>query len=145
MPRQLKHRKYSDMTEKLEYAKRFIQALRANQMATLPNQQIGKLLGVSSTSIFHYKNGEKIPSIENAIIQCKKLDVSLEWLMTGRGPMQCSPTENQDTYVSFRKIPSPAIQEIVDDLVNLDLQLNSHKLAIDIIKGAITLAHKVKK
>lgn len=47
---------------------------------------LSRAFGVSTTTIWHYLNGEKLPSIGRAVDIAGKLGVCVEWLLTGNGP-----------------------------------------------------------
>lgn len=47
---------------------------------------LGKAFGLSTTTIWHYLKGEKLPSMSKAIEIAGKLGVCVEWLLTGNGP-----------------------------------------------------------
>jgi len=72
--------------ERREFADRFNYAV---ERAGLPTAQVklGKKLGVSGPMAHAYKTGEKLPAMATAIRIAKLLDVCVEWLLTGRGPM----------------------------------------------------------
>ena len=46
---------------------------------------MAKLLGVSQATVSDWMNAIKMPGLEKLIEICLLLDVSLEWLGTGRG------------------------------------------------------------
>lgn len=47
---------------------------------------LAKAFGLSTTTIWHYLNGEKMPSMARAVEIAGKLGVCVEWLLTGNGP-----------------------------------------------------------
>jgi len=47
--------------------------------------EVGKMFGLSQPSYGDWLNGTSMPDIANAVIASKILNVSFEWLMTGRG------------------------------------------------------------
>ncbi len=71
--------KYSEFGERLR---------EACEAAGVPVTQpaLARLLGVSTTMIWHYLHGEKLPSMGTAINMANRLGVCVEWLLTGRGP-----------------------------------------------------------
>ncbi len=66
----------------------------ACEAAGVPATQaaLSRLFGVSTTIVWHYLNGEKLPSMAKAILIATKLGVCVEWLLTGRGPMHPPPS-----------------------------------------------------
>ena len=72
-----------------------------------------KLFGVSYATINDWRKGKKCPTMKNAIDIAMKLDICVEWLLTGRGrkhPDEHEPNgngNNGDTIVfDMRGIPS---------------------------------------
>ena len=47
---------------------------------------LARAFDLSTTTIWHYLNGEKLPSMAKAIEIAGKLGVCVEWLLTGNGP-----------------------------------------------------------
>jgi transcriptional regulator with XRE-family HTH domain len=56
----------------------------AGLSATQP--ALARAFSLSTTTIWHYLNGEKLPSMSTAILIAGKLGVCVEWLLTGNGP-----------------------------------------------------------
>ena len=48
--------------------------------------ELGRKLGVSGTTAWHYMQGEKLPSMAKAIEIAEKLNCYTEYLLTGQGP-----------------------------------------------------------
>lgn len=73
--------KHPDFAERFRYA---------CQLARAPvtMEALGRYLGVSTTMAWNYTNGEKLPSMDKAVEIAVKLQVCVEWLLTGRGPLQ---------------------------------------------------------
>ena len=57
---------------------------------------LAKKFGVSSTMVWHYRNGEKKPSMDQAIKMSKILGINVQWLMTGEGPKRTPTSEEQN-------------------------------------------------
>lgn len=53
---------------------------------------LGKMFGVSQAAGRKWLEGEAIPTHERLATICKQLDVSPDWLLTGRGPKQLGPS-----------------------------------------------------
>lgn len=47
---------------------------------------LARAFDLSTTTIWHYLNGEKLPSMGRAVAIASKLGVCVEWLLTGNGP-----------------------------------------------------------
>ena len=73
------------MNIKEEFSKRFWQAIELNGLQKKNQKQIGAFLGVSAAMVSNYKNALKMPSTDTASEMAIKLNVTFEWLMTGRG------------------------------------------------------------
>lgn len=69
-------------------------------------EALGRYLGVGTTMAWNYVNGEKLPSMEKAIEIALKLDVCVEWLLTGRGPMQ--PPKPAADLLDLSELPDEA-------------------------------------
>lgn len=84
-----------------DFAKRFKQACID---ANLPKSgvELGKLLGVSSTMIYNYRNGEKLPSSDTLGDMARILNVSIDWLINGKGEFT---QEELDLIAAYRKAP----------------------------------------
>lgn len=74
---------------------RFRIACRLIDKDSLPQDELGKLFNVSGPMISYYRTGQKLPSMETACFIAGKTNVSLEWLMLGRGNM--ITVENHDS------------------------------------------------
>lgn len=78
---------------------------------------LARLFGVSTTIVWHYLNGEKLPSMAKAIEIAEKLGVCVEWLLTGRGPMY--PPPSSDDVLDLSRLPPAAksqLKALVDTL-----------------------------
>ncbi|MCH9691969.1 MAG: XRE family transcriptional regulator [Gammaproteobacteria bacterium] len=75
-----------------KFAQRFNQAVK---YAGVVNTQValGQLLGVSSVTIWGYRNGKKLPRMNTATRIAGILGVSVDWLLTGRGQSPGTLTE----------------------------------------------------
>lgn len=72
----------------------------------IPERAVAELAGISQPSVHKWKNGGEI-DLGNARTVATKLDICMEWLLTGRG--------DQFPLTS----PSPMIQEIIQAAVDL--------------------------
>lgn len=53
---------------------------------TVTQPALARAFGLSTTTVWHYLNGEMLPSMAKAIDIAGKLGVCVEWLLTGNGP-----------------------------------------------------------
>lgn len=74
-----------DRTNIIEFGKRLEKLC---EEAGLPKKQVelAKVFDVTPSMIWHYLRGEKLPSMDKAINIARKLDCSIDYLLTGRGP-----------------------------------------------------------
>jgi len=91
----------------------------ACEAAGVPATQaaLSRLFGVSTTIVWHYLNGEKLPSMGKAIQIATKLNVCVEWLLTGRGPM--NPAPSPEDVLDLSRLPPAAksqLKALVDTL-----------------------------
>ncbi len=68
------------------FAERFKQAV-CHAGVEDTQEALGKLLGVSSVTIWSYRNGDKLPRMKKAAEIAQALGVNVNWLMTGSGAM----------------------------------------------------------
>tara|TARA_R100001509_G_scaffold163929_2_gene139794 strand:- start:3943 stop:4644 length:702 start_codon:yes stop_codon:yes gene_type:complete len=70
-----------------DFAKRFKEAVAAAGVSDTQDA-LAKLLGVSTVTIWSYRNGDKLPRMSTATRISKALGVSVDWLLTGEGTMR---------------------------------------------------------
>lgn len=83
-----------------------------------------KFGGISHAIVSNYLRGEKMPSIATAIVIAERLNVCVEWLLTGRGP----------------KRPTDSVMSV--DLSDLE---PGEREAVRATIGAMTAARKEKR
>lgn len=71
-----------------DFGERFKQAVADSRHAGKGTHALGKLFDVSHNTINKWQNGHSLPAIENCIAIGNKLEVSLDWLLLGRGKMR---------------------------------------------------------
>lgn len=69
--------------------------------------EVGKMFGVSQKGARKWLEGDGLPTLEKCVEIATRLDVTLEWLMTGRGPRRNG--ENV-----LQALPPPDQQEAID-------------------------------
>lgn len=65
------------------FAARFTKLTKVNDPG-LSNAELGKVFGVSSTTIFKWKNAQVMPDMANAGLIATRYNVTVDWLLTGR-------------------------------------------------------------
>lgn len=58
--------------------------------------RIGKESGVSRVSYENYMSGEQIPTIDKAIIIAQYFNVSISWLLTGKGEIRVADNDSNE-------------------------------------------------
>lgn len=79
-------------------------------------EEIAKLAGIKQPSVSEWKNEGTTPSLENAIAIGAKLNVCVEWIITGRGPKRPGPPMEpaaQALWDAWPRIPSEDRQQVV--------------------------------
>lgn len=78
--------------------------------------ECAKLIGVTQPSVWEWANGRTAPSIENSITLAKKLNVCVEWILTGEGPKRPGPPmepEAQAVWDAWDRVPEDAKKQVV--------------------------------
>lgn len=95
------------------FSKRFVQMCKERN-APDNQTELGKLLGVSQSLIAYWKNGNRLPTLENGIIAADYLGCNVEWLLTGKGEKY--PNIKNEMLLDISKL-SEKDREIVKALV----------------------------
>ncbi len=74
---------------------------------------LARAFDLSTTTIWHYLNGEKLPSMSKAIEIAGKLGVCVEWLLTGNGPKRARDVIDISQFPDPIKISIKTILESV--------------------------------
>ncbi|KEZ78348.1 LexA family protein [Salinisphaera hydrothermalis] len=72
-----------------QFAQRFRQACNEQGIKTT-QKALAAYFGVSEITARNWWHGEKLPGMNNARKAAEKLDVNVEWLLSGRGPRYAS-------------------------------------------------------
>jgi hypothetical protein len=67
---------------------------------------------------WNYWNGEKLPSMKQAILMAKRLNICVEWLLTGRGPKHPTDSIPGREMVDITDLPGDA-KTIILSIVSL--------------------------
>lgn len=109
-------RPFQDIGDRLNQALEdagYTKARHSNLTETLSNK-----FGVKYATISDWRKGKKCPTMKNAIDISKKLDICVEWLLTGRGrkrPGDPEPHDNGDNG-----------DKIIFDMTGIPAQQKSH-------------------
>lgn len=77
-------------------------------------EALAKTFHVSTTTIFSWRNGDKLPDMENAIEVSVKLGICVEWLLTGRGAKRPMPAPEFLELAQFLSTLPPQTFGIID-------------------------------
>lgn len=87
-----------------EFAKRLKEAIQESGIHDT-QANLAKEFGVSGPMVWAYKNGEKLPSMEQAIRMAGILNYSVEYLLTGKGHKRPPTTEDQALLEDIKAMP----------------------------------------
>lgn len=73
---------------KVQFAANFKRAIDGSELRELPLKKLGKIFGVSGTTVHYWRTGEKMPDMPHAMVVAARLAVNVEWLLTNRGAMR---------------------------------------------------------
>ena len=74
-----------------EFSQRFRQAIVERGWEKKRREDVGKIMGVTGPAVTYWWNGNRLPTIDQAIVIGMQLNCCVEWLLTGRGPMRPLP------------------------------------------------------
>jgi len=93
------------MTDKetvlIEFSQRFQRLMNEKGWSKRTREQVGKNLGVSGPAVTYWWNGDRLPTMAQALTIAMTFNCCVEWLLTGRGPMRPMPIENDLLDVSL--------------------------------------------
>jgi|688.fasta_scaffold24071_8 hypothetical protein len=93
------------MTEKedrlIDFSQRFRRLLNEEGRAHHRREDIGKQLGVKGPAVTYWWNGDRLPTMQQAIAISMEFNCCVEWLLTGRGPMRPQPISNDCLDISL--------------------------------------------
>lgn len=82
---------------------------------------LARAFDLSTTTIWYYLNGEKLPSMAKAIEISSKLGVCVEWLLTGNGP------KHSRDVLDISQLPDPVKTSIKTLLESFTAQKQAEK------------------
>lgn len=102
------------MTRKVdqEFGERLSRLLEEPPFTGMTGRDIAKRLGVTEPMLSNYRSGKKLPAMKKAILLAIKLNVCVDWLLTGRGakrPGAPNPDEDGNT-ITFDMTGIPSEQ-----------------------------------
>ncbi|WP_347989474.1 helix-turn-helix transcriptional regulator [Methylomonas sp. AM2-LC] len=71
-----------------EFSARFQRMINEKGWSSERREDIGKRLGVSGPAVTYWFNGNRMPTITQAIMLSKHFNCCTEWLLTGNGPIR---------------------------------------------------------
>lgn len=93
------------MTEKEavlnEFSQRFRRLMNEQGWAKDKREDVGKRLGVTGPAVTYWWNGDRLPTMAQAITISMVFNCCVEWVLTGRGPMRPLPSEEDLLDVSL--------------------------------------------
>ena len=101
-----------------DFWKRLVAEMSANGYDTKTQADVGKFVGVNQTSARKWKIGETLPDIKNLVFICEKLDVSFEWLLTGRGPKRPVTSDFYERLSTMMSDPEARVLHVGDTLTD---------------------------
>lgn len=69
----------------LEFAERFNELLAESGLDKLTRIEQGKKFGVTGPAVSYWANGDRLPTVEQAMVIAEVFDCNIEWLLMGRG------------------------------------------------------------
>ena len=87
---------------------------------------LARLFRVSQSSVCYWRMGCKCPTIEHATIISKKLNIQVDWLLTGRGEMRpTTPTSPDQVLIDLSWLPSEKRADLIKAVEHLILVFKS--------------------
>ena len=99
----------------------------------LPRAEFSLLIGASTTSLFNYERGSRLPTLEVLLRICEQTNVSLKWLLLGTGAMY-----DYDIHSIWLGKVSSLINKIAD-IRTLSLNGEQRIAIISLIQEALVL------
>ena len=111
----------------LEFSKRVKVAIRESEYHDWVQEQFAKACNVKQNTVSTWMTGMRKPEVETGIAFCKLLNVSFDWLYTGRGPMRpLREANNEHERLALRLLRTrPSYLRIVMNLLDqLETQIH---------------------
>lgn len=68
-----------------DFANRFREVLKDKAWGKYTRKELGNLIGVSSSLVTYWFNGDRLPTVDQASHLGELFDCQVEWLLTGKG------------------------------------------------------------
>jgi transcriptional regulator with XRE-family HTH domain len=110
-----------------EFSKRVKVAIRESEYHDWVQEQFAKACNVKQNTVSTWITGMRKPEVETGIEFCKLLNVSFDWLYTGRGPMRpLREATNEHERLALRLLRTrPSYLRIVMNLLDqLETQIH---------------------
>jgi transcriptional regulator with XRE-family HTH domain len=88
-------------TALIKFSQRFQRLMNEKGWSKHTREQVGKKLGVTGPAVTYWWNGDRLPTMAQAITISIMFNCCVEWLLTGRGPMRPIPSEDDLLDLSF--------------------------------------------
>jgi Helix-turn-helix. len=99
----------------------------------IPRGDFANLLGVSSTGLFNYEAGDRVPGADILERLCLELNVNPKWLLLGQGPVYES--DWVDVYDEVAKDVVDTVLSVTDEGENLHSDAVLH--LVEIVRGQL--------
>ena len=116
---------YSYSMEYKGFASR-LKALQSESDAPQTQYKFAEWLGLSKSFVSELLRGEKLPSMDLAIILADKFDVNIDWLMRGNEPKRSNEKPSHPILDKFNQL-CPDQQREVTDFINFKLSQKTDK------------------
>ena len=100
------------------FVARLNEAIATSDLCNASDKELAKIFGISQPMVSQLRNKDnpKFPKVANLLNMAVKLNVSWEWLATGRGPKHVSSSATadiQDLVEAYRVLPPRGKAEIL--------------------------------
>lgn len=98
------------------FSKRFNGALRINNLSEKPLGELALIFDVARATVQKWRKKDVFPSNYMTEIICKELDVSFEWLLTGKGTPKHASMYNSSERIlidMFRNLSADGQQKLI--------------------------------
>ena len=117
---------YSFFMEYKGFATR-LKALQIESDAPKTQYKFAEWLGLSKSFVSELLRGEKLPSMDLAIVLADKFDVSIDWLMRGKGSKRITDAPELQNYINVTDLTPAQIQETNEFIAFKRSQNNTNK------------------
>lgn len=132
-----------------------LKALKIESGAPKTQEDFAKWLGVSKSIVSEWLRGEALPSMDRSIQLADKFDVSVDWLMRGRGNKRINNEESHQNCVNLKLLSNEnrilveimytnllKSQSIQQNITNQQAQINDQRLTYQFLDQVHELCEK---